>query len=711
MSLTTALKISSRPIMGTAVHLREERANTRGNNNYVCKFLIDHHSGCYWYPVAQVISTTYFTNLCNNEARLPSRSVNNHSRATMSHDAASLGLELDVADCEAPSPSPPESRLEQKPWLSARQLRESNAGAQQAKPKKRGKNRLTIAGSNKRKRRKTASVHGSSAAGDCDEWDDFESSCYEAQHVSAMPPGPKSFEEVADLTGRYLERLVTDEVEGLTASENLSQAVGEDGTILLTDYSGIGSAEMESAIITSSAQQQDLPVDEGIVVWRSCDTDPHCRMILKLHEGPTKARHILPDILSRCPAEVVQDLRELLDKYLDQFNMKIQEPGAIKKDIVRELGREFMRQGWRRLQGVKMSAKAWCIRHKKLCPVYPPKTYKPNARRLWVGGNVCIPWSSVGDLMGWLHPVSIVFLVVMYELTQNDIDQIVQECVRWFDVEFLKELLSGHITFRHIIFSPIQQGIPTQRTREYAIGNNDKTMQEEIPFTIENFSKFFFRQLHTTAEIYFRASEEMVNKHLQNLADKQHLPLFIDGCRMKCQVLLTQGHRRRLQGYIKLGEEKNLDFICVDTNQRPEHFKSVNQVAPALLRSSRLYGFDLGGAQFHDDRTSVNSLEDDTLELGEVKYIDRCMLPMEGLAVQGIPVFLPDSKNYAHLNKIVKDILNIFGRLQEEAPRAVSSLCGNGMHLKQVGGVLLMALAGCHKVKPQTHRAPGAPRD
>ena len=123
--------------------------------------------------------------------------------------------------------------------------------------------------------------------------------------------GPVVYEESCLWARRFLAALIS-------AFPWAAQALREffdAGVLLVTDYSGIGTAEMCLAMIREALIYllgSDQVAD--FHVWRACDCELSCRRVLSsyAHHKPT---HVMTNILDRLPCEALRELQEILADY------------------------------------------------------------------------------------------------------------------------------------------------------------------------------------------------------------------------------------------------------------------------------------------------------------------------------------------------------------------------------------------------------------
>ena len=115
----------------------------------------------------------------------------------------------------------------------------------------------------------------------------------------------------------------------------------------------------------------------------------------------------------------------------------------------------------------------WCVKHKKRCPMFPPKHLYNAAGGLSkavyadMSGVICTPWSSQGLQYGWLDKNSIPTILYLWSLRQSPVDMSVVECTPRLDLDGVQAILGDGFAVEAITFGPQLLGLPYNRKRVY----------------------------------------------------------------------------------------------------------------------------------------------------------------------------------------------------------------------------------------------------
>ena len=388
------------------------------------------------------------------------------------------------------------------------------------------------------------------------------------------------------------------------------------------------------------------------------------------HHGSTAPCHVMGDILERVGKGTISDLKSLLARYRAKALKQMQKSD---KDACRDLGQEYMQKAMKIMTSSKTRFKktAHCYVCDGQCAIHPPEEIRGNALYVVAGGHTCTAWSRFGSQHGWLHESSIPFLVWTFDLLKAKPDAVIEECTALFDWEIFESIFtaSGYKVER-VVFSPEDEGFPCKRPRNYVLARRVKTVEISMPFELETLQKNFWKRVVSDARIFFRAPKSAVRKHMEEVARSRHLCTDA-GIEYGCADLLTYSQRERLVEYQAMAERANLDFMCAQVLQNPSFLGKVGPIVPTLLCQSMIYG---------------RSLSD------EGAAVDRLLLPYEHLGVLGLPVLLPRSHP---LHERLPKFLRFSSKLPSS--KLLRQVAGNGMHVCQVGTVLLVLLMGSSK--------------
>ena len=506
---------------------------------------------------------------------------------------------------------------------------------------------------------------------------------YRRRKRQELALGPRSFVETFDWPDVFLE--VFDEHYGL---ETLGKNVNSGTVYLTTDYSGMGTSELAISMFQDILKSK-YNMTMKVVNFRASDYCHRCQQILCRY--PSAPVHIMFDMLDCISSEALLHLRALLEVNLARYNDKKEALGrrACHKEKVFQ-GRAFLRAAWDFLQGVQCSKHAPCANHDGICPLFPDK--QDHDISINIGGTECIPWSTMGGCMGWLHEATIKFLIWMKEVKTARVDILGLECTRSFDEEMLKYVLSPEYSVNTAVTCPTDFGIPAHRQRKYCLASLVNTMREATNTSWGSNMEIFQRELVLDASVYFRASEQIVRERAEFLAKRRFLPS--EGLEDKWSHLLTRGDQRRLQEYIARGEQEGATFLCVNLAQRVDFLKMpMDGLVPPLMQKSGMYGMHLRQSDTTDSNTHS---ETQRTADSSGKHVNREMMVIECLAVQGFPVML-DGEHYAvkHLPASMRSEKHL-SRLGLNNNDWLS-MAGNAMHVAQIGLLIVFALGSLEK--------------
>ena len=295
------------------------------------------------------------------------------------------------------------------------------------------------------------------------------------------------------------------------------------GVDVSTDYSGCGQAETACGFIVSALQHLDYDVGKGLPCTRSGDISEHRRAFLLNHLGMADGC-IFGDIVSRMRVEH----RNLLTELLQAHRSERLEAGDCVADVpgggcdaeddadlhdaaevphpasVAGLDAEacpekpalglvdgivgLVKQAqsdWLQDPQTLETAKAFCHRCRKFCPVFPrghtqisacdkeddaDRAAPPHQRslRLHVSGVSCIDWSSRGKHSKWARKTTYAYVQWMIERSICQEDIIIVECTRLFDTSILESVLQNYKVMS-TIYSPLQLGLGINRYRVYVL--------------------------------------------------------------------------------------------------------------------------------------------------------------------------------------------------------------------------------------------------
>jgi site-specific DNA-cytosine methylase len=394
------------------------------------------------------------------------------------------------------------------------------------------------------------------------------------------------------------------------------------------------------------------------------------------------------DILERLSPKEYADLQEMCKnekaafaKEEKKMRARMGKPGKMMKGALsRTHGRNFLDKAWAYLKTGEPPRTSFCHACDKECPLHPPPEARAAKRYINIAGNTCVPWSLMGSREGWLHECTLVFLAWVRDIAAAEPQCIIQECTPSFDTEAFAALIGDKYLVKSIVFSPLDLGIPTRRTRQYSLCIRKDMLVFKVDWSIETMREIVWRTVACNARIYFRAPDCLKVPALDEMAAKRHLPSLASaqGRNIPASNILAKGDRSRLQAYINAWVNmrgSHLTFLAVNVKQSQEYYKRVDDMLPVLTTASALiWGRDTQGQL-------------------KPSYIDRPLLGYESYGAHGYPVLLPA----AHpLTKLLPRLLSVRAMVDKTAPNDKTSkrFVGNGMHLSQVGLAVACALFG-----------------
>ena len=486
-------------------------------------------------------------------------------------------------------------------------------------------------------------------------------------HAAAeFPPGPEEYEETHKLAEQMVDRIIAKLATepGRGVRPELQKEAGLH-VVVSTSYSGMGCPEMSCRFLEAALKKHGMNVH--FEFFSACEVDKPCQDILMHHKDPPK--HIFANLLDRLTETDLATLTRLQNKYIKRLCRKApsehMQPGRKsfkqwtgRAEHVKTLGAKFLKEAVSFLQSATFSkgAKYECVVHGAKCMAVP----EVKAGSLWVevGGNTCTPWASAGNRMGWLDPASLPCLAWAAWLNFVRPHHLINECTPRFPEDFWKQMMGEETPVCPVNFSPIDLGMPVARPRQYVHVVLKKRSALSVPLTQENFAKVAFRSLRSYGSLYALAPESLVKEFLDDLAGERMIQPRANGKSYMCQAIMDTADRVRMEGYRTRAQEVGFhprSELCANVRQSANFFTSLATHVPTLMRNCQVYVF----------------------------RHERLLMPLEKLACQGFPLFLPPDSEYAGLLGIDE------GYLKGLPKRVSSSICGNGMAISAVGSVLL----------------------
>ena len=465
--------------------------------------------------------------------------------------------------------------------------------------------------------------------------------------------------------------------------EKISRSL-QQGCVLTTDYSGIGTAEEAARCLSIAAARKahgEGKVDYAapLLCQRAGDKEADCRRMLLerehvLKHGPSCVHG---DIGERCDREIWETLHESVRR------LKASEVLRLETDPAKFAKYCFAKVMKQDLVGVK----AHCFRHGKMCSVCRPRSGTDAAdseKDVWkihLAGFNCFDWSAMGGKNGWFGWSTPAFAQWLAERLQFDEDDcILCENTPFFDLQTLAELTAERWHMQVISVSPKLFGIPVERKRIYIIllrkgkvrfqglasSSSSQNQGDDTNFFLlqRQFDSIFHRNIVMTPGSQFRAPEAYKQEHVVDLAAAQKLPpTTASGKRWSCYQAVSAAVRCKINEHKKALFEKSGEYLeDMEEREREQWTTDLCQSAdymapscghvPALLQRTNLWLF---GQR-------------------------RLALPSEHLECQGWNLFGDPACLY-------KSPITL-EQLQHMKPARVKSFAGNGMHLQVLASVL-----------------------
>ena len=486
------------------------------------------------------------------------------------------------------------------------------------------------------------------------------------------------------------EHLIADlECKGLW--EKVSKSL-QQGWVLTTDYSGIGTAEEAARCLSIAARSKAHGEGQAqyaahVLCRRAGDKEADCRQMLLdrdqvLTHGPACVHG---DIGERCDRKIWETLHQSIQRLQASEVLRLAtDPGQFAKDC-------FARVMKQDLVGVK----AHCFRHGMMCSVSRPMSgtaaaETENSLKMHVAGFNCYDWSLMGGRKGWFGLSTPAFVQWLAERMQFDEDDcIICENTPTFDLQTLAALTAEKWHMQVISVSPTLFGIPVERKRIYIIllrkgkmrfqglaSNSSSQCQAGKTNWLllqERFESVFHRNLVMTVGSQFRAPDSCRERNVQDLVRAQKLPpTTASGKQWSCYQAVSSAVRHKINKHKealleKSGEavenmmEREREQWTADLGQNPQYMGPSCGHVPALLQRTNLWLF---GQR-------------------------RLALPSEHLECQGWNLF--GDPACAYKSPITLE------QLQEMKPGRVKSFAGNGMHLQVLASVLAFTVAVIEK--------------
>ena len=286
--------------------------------------------------------------------------------------------------------------------------------------------------------------------------------------------GPANYEDTFMLGRGNLRRFISLHAGSEdTLTRNAARKIS-----LVTDWSGTGAAEIGACFFQDDVKEVLGLQKDCFEFYRASDISKVCREVILSHRSPPK--HLMGDMLDRMPSDLKSELLDLLVEYKRRLRKRKRNNG--RTGLVRELGRAFIKEAWKLTKKAlpRFHRTAHCYICNKQCPIYPKRT---GGLVIAFVGNTCLPWSSMGNRMGWLDDCSLEYLQFMGEITVAKVDMFVNECTRTFDHVAVQEMLKDTMILEAAMTDPAMEGVPAHRPRLYVRGYRRETITCEVPWS------------------------------------------------------------------------------------------------------------------------------------------------------------------------------------------------------------------------------------
>eukprot|EP00971_Amphidinium_carterae_P008542 168564-Amphidinium_carterae.2 len=515
----------------------------------------------------------------------------------------------------------------------------------------------------------------------------------------------QSFEFASELLQTLVER---------RSQTSVFEAALPKNIVLITDYSGIGCAEMALGLVSRAFAKRNAGVACGpcFSVYRSNDLNPHCRCVLVNHADRSRPQHVQGNMQERVKQSVLERMRQKFSKLTDEVSGAGGRMSSVDKDAVKALGREFLDACMQILK----EPGCWndcvhCYVCGKDCPVYPPemqevllagchpdsgvpephiqiyvnmlRSFCPPSEAnpsgtmvIACGGNTCVPWSSRGKQKGWLEcETTMNFAIWMSGLLaqQHPPDIIVQECTRNFDVTGFTNCIAARYEVQRAMFSPVDLGFPVHRSRSYTLSFRKDRYSSIVP--LSELESLAFRAMRADARMYLRAPGSMIVDAALQLRSRRRKDADSESALQKHTDVMTDATKKRWQELVETAKAAGLEFALADVTQHVSFHGALSTNMPCFTTTSELWVTNVA----------------DGWEAG------RPICSYELLGALGWPVLLPGEHE---LSDVLPYTLR-FAVLQAGENmnmKSLQSFVGNGMHVSQVVAMFLWALFGvnCH---------------
>ena len=400
---------------------------------------------------------------------------------------------------------------------------------------------------------------------------------------------------------------------------------------------------------------------------------------------PFAPQHVFEDITDILPRKMTQAWAADLEGRRASLSAALEsvpqaDRACTRKALVQESGAEFIANAISQLEGCCGSTQHRCAKHNMDCQGAPDLF--PGQVHIEISGTVCVGFSSMGSLWGWLDNASIPFVSWSWKMRTMRPAVIIHECVRGFDAETLSQALNAEdmlYVVETAVFDATDLGLPVRRPRRYSVCWRQDTSRSRL-YSEAELAKVAFKAIQDDASVFLVATSAELEMIKAEMIEQAQLEPDYHGRPWSWRAVLPAGDHRRLRAAELGGFAETPGIGLLSLSQNPDYQGTNSMLAPALIRSSKLY-------RLVDKRSRS----------------DRLIMPSEYWALQMLPVNLPTG----HLARSFfnEDDLKRSGVWQ--SLNHARALAGNGMNVAAVGAVLLFVVSSLENVKDRELKGQG----
>jgi len=228
-----------------------------------------------------------------------------------------------------------------------------------------------------------------------------------------------------------------------------------------------------------------------------------------------------------------------------------------------------------------------CFQHNRRCPVDRKSVLLLSMLSIWMAGNPCQSWSSLGNRLGAFGNCFKALVAWCVNVMKARPHVVIQECTVGFALWILETLLGSAYDMFTKVVCPTMVGLPTHRPREYCVFALRGKVKVHFSIIDKEFEQLCFRKCVAEGDVYFMAPKSERVDHLNQLAHNRHLPSHPA---WSLSQVLAPGKRMRLEQSMLLAKQPKLAgrrSLITNINANAERGQ-VSTVVPTLLRSSEL---------------------------------------------------------------------------------------------------------------------------